>query len=67
MEYTKKQYLLIGVSFVLVAIFGYMLDITSDGNDISDIQELCNALWKISAAIGSVMFFIGVLVKGDRN
>lgn len=64
MEYTKKQYLLISVTFLFVAIFGFMLSITSTGNDALGIQALCNALWKTFSAVGGFMFFIGIFVKG---
>jgi len=67
MEYTKKQYLLIGVSFILVAIFGFMLSISSNGNDGLGVQALCNALWKIFAVVGSIMFLIGIFTKADGN
>lgn len=66
MEYTKKQYLSFGIAFILVAIFGFILEVTSNGNDVIVIQELCNVLWKISAVIGSVMFLIGIFTKAER-
>lgn len=64
-EYTKKQYLLIGVAFILVAIFGFMLEMTDIGNDVLRTQELVSVLWKIFAVVGGIMFFIGVLKKAD--
>ncbi|EHT8580960.1 hypothetical protein KYR89_004387 [Salmonella enterica] len=65
MEYTKKQYLLIGVAFILVAIFGFMLEMTVIGNDVLRTQELVSVLWKIFAVVGGIIFFIGVLKKAD--
>jgi len=65
MEYTKKQYLLIGFSFILVAVFGFMLSISSNGNDVLGVQALCNVLWKIFAVVGSVIFLIGIFKKAD--
>lgn len=66
-EYSKKQYILIGVAFILVAIFGFMLDMTGNGNGVVHNQELVSVLWKIFAVVGSIMFFIGVLKKTDDN
>lgn len=65
MEYTKQQYLKIGIAFILVAIFGFMLEMTDDGVDVLGNQELINVLWKIFAVVGGIMFFTGILKKSD--
>ncbi|EBZ6776904.1 hypothetical protein GQG94_004604 [Salmonella enterica] len=65
MKFTKKQYILISILFIFVAFFGFMLSISSNGNDVLGVQALCNALWKIFAVVGGTMLLIGIFTKAD--
>lgn len=66
MLYTKKQYILIGSSFLILAFFGFIMFITSEGDDVLGFLKLFNILWKIAAFIGFLMLAIGMF-KNDRS
>nr|ATZ71576.1 hypothetical protein [Enterobacter sp. HP19] len=66
MGYTKKQYFSIGIAFILVAFFGFIIEVTSDGSNVIGIQELSNILWKIFAVVGVVMFMVGAFKKSNK-
>ncbi|ELU5571230.1 hypothetical protein U7210_003006 [Escherichia coli] len=65
MGLTKKQYILHGVLFILVAFFGYMLEMADFMNGLSFLQKLVSAFWKLYIVIGGIMFFTGVVKKAE--
>lgn len=66
MLYTKKQYLLLGISFLFLSFLCFMFTITSDGNDVLDLSTLFNALWTISTVTGWVILIIGIFTNDDE-